>query len=220
MWDDELLNLAADYKDLTEMAQQVLRDEMRKRNLGDPASVAGPHNRLGLSDCAQKTAANIYWDSPRGRRSPDPAFPDSKDDEPREYTWKVRLCQCEGREQASQIAETLQRNGIDCWIDAAQSKYFERFPTISVAADQLERAQGIIAQPIPQDIIDESKAESSARQFFDVPKCPYCGAPDPILAPAKELLPGDPMPDPKEWVNTWGCEVCGREWSDSGADSP
>jgi hypothetical protein len=38
MWDDELLNLAADYKDLTEMAQQVLRDEMRKRKLGDPSA--------------------------------------------------------------------------------------------------------------------------------------------------------------------------------------
>ena len=33
MYDDELLDLAADSDDLTELAQQVLRDEMRKRGL-------------------------------------------------------------------------------------------------------------------------------------------------------------------------------------------
>lgn len=38
MYDEELLDLARDYKNLTEMAQQVLRDEMKKRGLGDPAA--------------------------------------------------------------------------------------------------------------------------------------------------------------------------------------
>lgn len=38
MWDEELLGLAADYNDLTEMAKQVLRDEMKKRGLGDPTA--------------------------------------------------------------------------------------------------------------------------------------------------------------------------------------
>lgn len=41
-YDEELLELAADYKDLTEMAQQMLRDEMKKRGLGDPTA---PHPR-------------------------------------------------------------------------------------------------------------------------------------------------------------------------------
>lgn len=36
MLDGELLQLANDYSDLTEVAQRALRDEMRKRGLGDP----------------------------------------------------------------------------------------------------------------------------------------------------------------------------------------
>ncbi|HEX8810726.1 MAG TPA: hypothetical protein VF742_01915, partial [Terracidiphilus sp.] len=36
MLDGELLQLANDYSDLTEVAQQALRDEMSKRGLGDP----------------------------------------------------------------------------------------------------------------------------------------------------------------------------------------
>ena len=38
--EEELRELANDFTDLTETAQQVLRDEMRKRSMGDPGA---PH---------------------------------------------------------------------------------------------------------------------------------------------------------------------------------
>jgi hypothetical protein len=38
--DDELRELAADFNDLTETAQQVLRTEMRSRGLGDPETAS------------------------------------------------------------------------------------------------------------------------------------------------------------------------------------
>src|ERR1700691_3621672 len=41
--DDELLELAADFGDLTESAQQALRQEMQSRKLGDPRAATAPN---------------------------------------------------------------------------------------------------------------------------------------------------------------------------------
>ena len=71
-----------------------------------------------------------------------------------------------------------------------------------VAADQLEQARAIAAQPIPQEIIEESKTEVPE---FELPVCPKCGAADPVLEGV----------DP---VNTWRCEACGYEWTEPAAD--
>lgn len=110
---------------------------------------------------------------------------------------------CETAEQANQIGEVLHRAGIDCWINDSPRRVV---PTrtdltnirIQVAADQLEEARRIIAQPIPQDIVEDSQIEVPE---FAVPKCPGCGDSDPTL------LEADPG-------NRWGCEVCGKEWTD------
>ncbi len=72
-------------------------------------------------------------------------------------------------------------------------------PRILVAADQLEQACDILSRPIPQAIVEESKAEVPE---FETPVCPKCGAEDPVLENA----------DP---VNSWLCEDCGNQWTDS-----
>jgi hypothetical protein len=70
---------------------------------------------------------------------------------------------------------------------------------ILVAADQLEDAQRIIANPIPADIVEESQMTAPE---YDLQVCPKCGTADPIL------IDVDP-------VNTWECESCGAEWQDA-----
>jgi transposase-like protein len=68
-----------------------------------------------------------------------------------------------------------------------------------VAADQLEEAREIAARPIPQEIVELSQMEVPE---FEPPKCPQCGAEDPVLEGA-------------EPVNAWLCEVCGKQWTES-----
>lgn len=180
MYDGQLLELASSFHDLTEMGKTVLRDEMRKRDLGDPLAPGWSaqqrmqeHEREAL-EAAEADAAG----------------------KPIEYTWKVPLCECEFSIEAQQIAATLRRAGIQSWMNSSPPGL--RGPIILVAADQLDEARAIIANPIPQDIIDESRVEIPE---YAPPVCPSCGAADPVL------LSADPS-------NSWECEACGNEWSD------
>jgi ribosomal protein L37AE/L43A len=72
------------------------------------------------------------------------------------------------------------------------------YPRVLVAADQLDQARAIAAQPIPQDIVDDSKTGAPE---YEVPKCPKCGAEDPIL-------------ESVEQANHWRCEQCEVEWTE------
>jgi len=74
---------------------------------------------------------------------------------------------------------------------------------VVVAADQLEQAIEIANQPIPKEIVEESKAEVPE---YVPPSCPKCGAEDPVLESA-------------EPTNAWLCEACGAQWSDPEADA-
>ncbi|MGA8530297.1 MAG: hypothetical protein WB622_11325, partial [Acidobacteriaceae bacterium] len=58
----------------------------------------------------------------------------------------------------------------------------------------------IIARPIPQEIVEQSKVRV---EDFVPPTCPKCGAADPLL-------------EAVEPTNMWLCEVCGAEWSEPG----
>jgi hypothetical protein len=210
MYDDELLNLAADAQDLTETARQVLESEMKKRGL---ALQRDPQGKLLPPDPMQERRADLRTD--RGappRHVPDDAGMMDETDEPggpAEYTWKTRLCECETKEQAQQISEALKLAGIDCWIEYQGASFTGVWDQIGVGklqllvpADQLSQAREIAMGPIPQGIIDQSKSEVPE---FEPPVCPKCGAPDPILEGV------DPF-------NTWKCEACGNEWTESAED--
>jgi len=190
--DDELRELAADFGDLTEVAQQVLRDEMRKRRLDEPQAATVAANNPGRF-------AAPRWD--RGDTQSNLLSMNQEGDLPCEYTWKTPLCECEEREEAWQVSEVLRRAGIECWVERPQSPFGPGGRRVLVAADQLDEAREIAARPIPQEIIDLSKMEVPD---FEPPMCPSCGAADPALEGV----------DP---VNTWCCETCGRQWIESAA---
>jgi hypothetical protein len=190
MGDGELEALNDDIGDLTEVAQQVLRDEMKKRGLNEPSVPRGAFESPERFVPSQSDADDDSL-----------AEDDAEDEEPpREFTWKTLLCECEEREEAWQIREALRQAGIESWMEGSGSQVWDgrSNPRILVAADQLEQAREIASQPIPQAIVDLSRMQVPD---FEPPVCPSCGADDPILEGA----------DP---VNSWLCERCGKQWAD------
>jgi hypothetical protein len=183
--DLELRELGNDFADLTEVAQQVLRDEMRKRGLPIPH----PSNSFSSDIGSTKHAVHLMAQGTEASKEDT-----DLDDGPRECTWKTELCECEEREQVWQLQEMLHRAGIDSWNESEGLLY----PRILVAADQLEEARLVIAKPVPQEIIDDSR---ETIPVYEIPRCPTCRAADPVLEEA----------DP---TNTWRCVACGRRWSD------
>ena len=194
MYDGELVRLAGRYSDLTNVAKEVLRVEMGKRGLGDPEKPAEVQPDSGRLRFERGVELDGRAESGDDAEAEAPTH---------EYTWKTELCECENYEQSWQIAKVLERAGIDCWSRNPTTRFATgaldlRNIRIMVAADQLEEARKILAQPIPQDIIDEWQVEVPE---YAIPKCPSCGDPDPTL-----------LED--EQANRWSCEVCGKEWAE------
>jgi len=194
MSDGELLQLAEKPEDLTEVARQVLRDEMRRRGLDEERASAQVNTTKSGG-----TAARIHLEPANYRNAFSSAEEEATDDE-REYTWKVVLTECTSPEEAWQLAEALRRAGIESWIRRYNpfAQYDGNVPAVLVAADELEEARDIAAMPIPQDIIEASQIKLPE---FVAPVCPGCGSTDGAM-----LESADP-------VNAWSCEECGAEWN-------
>jgi hypothetical protein len=195
MSDGQLLELAESYSDLTEIAQPILRDEVKKRGLEDPnASVPKP-----------PLAPPVFgrWSAPDDGVAT-PEVPDDGNGASADFYQDAKmlpLCECEDSDQAEQLGEALRRQGIESWSQSIPHSMNSQAARIFVAADQLEEARDVASRPIPQDIIDQSKVKV---EDFSPPTCPKCGAPDPIL-------------DSVDPVNTWRCDVCDATWSDAAA---
>jgi len=203
MWDEELNQLAEDFGNLTETAQQVLRNEMRNRGLRDPVAPGGVSKgpfRPAASPSAPRFSSSVDPIS-AGSRLGD--YDAQRENESRhEYTWKTPLCECDTTEQAWQLHAALKHAGIDSWVDNAGSRG-GGFPRVVVAADQIEEAHDIAARPLPPQVVEESRLEVPE---FEAPKCPTCGAEDPVLESV----------DP---ANSWLCEACGKQWTEPAADA-
>jgi hypothetical protein len=204
MSDEELLGLAAGMCDLTEQAQQVLRDEMKLRKLDRPQAAQA---EIAARRAPEARRWSLAEEAPQP--VPDAEKSDSEEEdtvEPHEFTWKTVLCERHQTEEAWQLREALRRAGIDSWVEDPGTPlgHSLNYPRVLVAADQLEQARQIAEQPIPQEIIDEFNAPE---EEYQPPVCPKCGAEDPVLESA----------DP---VNSWLCESCGAQWSDPADAQP
>jgi ribosomal protein S27AE len=214
MGDEELSNLAADFDDLTETAQQALRQEMQSRGLGDPAGASaasrfptGPErasNRESQgADLPEQPifpadmVPGYFGHSPK--IVADDADNDRQDEasDSEDVTWKTVLCECETTDEAQYLVDALRKAGLGGWLEVPR-EFGRRYARVLVAADQLEQARAIAAQPIPQEIIDDSKEEIPE---FVEPKCPKCGSDDVVL-------------EGVDSENRWHCEDCGADWSD------
>ena len=165
MFDGELEQLARSIGDLTETAQQVLRNELHNRGLAEPRA---------------KAAASV---SREAGNDPAGAAGDSEhEDGPEEFTWKTPLCECDTVEQALAICDALTRAGIENWYEQPGSRMGVWGPRIVVAADQLEEAREIASRPIPQEVIDDLREPAPE---YETPTCPGCGTEDPVLESAE-----------------------------------
>jgi hypothetical protein len=193
MWDEELLELAADSADLTDLAREVLGNEMRKRGLKEP--------RVASEAPREPIRPPVVRDWEPGVDLPHGQEAREESDLPPEYTWKTPLCDCEDQTQAWQLREALRLAGIESWIEGpgAISHLHLRSPRVLVAADRLEAARAVAAGPIPQEIVEHSAMEVPE---FEAPVCPKCGAEDPTL-------------ESVEPFNSWLCEACGEQWTET-----
>jgi hypothetical protein len=209
--DEELEELAEDFGNLTETAQDVLKTELRSRGLSLPAHNQQPDNAPAQALGDTRLPSSI---------DPDDFAPDSDDvsdadldGEPAyEFTWKTPLYACDEASEAWQISEVLRRAGIESWIARKGARNVVVWDEtmggriqVLVAADQLDEAREIAARPIPQDIVEESKDLDAPVEDFVPPTCPQCHTEDPVLESS----------DPS---NNWLCEACGARWSDSVPD--
>jgi hypothetical protein len=189
--DDELGELAEQFEDLTDTAQQTLRDELKKRGLNLPGedrpapSGIRPAKTFGAIDLSPE------------RPEPESTMPASGRSE---YSWKVMLCECGELEDAKDVMRMLELAGIESWYDGPTSplSVVPYGPRVLVAADELERAQLILQKPIPQEIRDQTRTPVAD---FETPACARCGGLDPLLESV----------DP---ANTWLCEACGYTWTE------
>jgi len=213
--EDELRDLAVDFADLTETAQQALRTEMQSRGLRelqDPfratntpvASNAPPAKYETSAPIHEPTSSAISFFARQPELVPDTPDTEAEPDGPVDYTWKTPLCECDTSLQARELSEALKQAGIESWIEAPRTgSLYASFglasPRVLVAADQLDQARAIAAQPIPRRIVEDDQTEIPD---YQPPTCHKCGAPDPILEGV----------DP---VNSWRCEQCGRTWNEA-----
>ena len=191
MGDVEIGELAHQIDDLTPTAQQILRVELKKRGIVEGAQTPAELPR-------RNSQAKVSWE-PANYMYQFSELPDENAG-PLEYTWKTELRICDSPEEAWQVGEALRRAGIDSWIQGPGSRAGLDGSRLMVAADQLEQAKAVAAQPIPQDIIDDSKQIHDVEPFEN-PVCPKCRAADPTL-------------ESVEPSNNWLCESCGYTWSD------
>jgi hypothetical protein len=200
MGDIEIRELAAQVNDLTDTAQQILRNELKKRAISEKSLTSQSTSR----EAVDNDPAEVHWDF---REDSNQAAADDAAIRSVEYTWKTGLCRCDSIDEAAQRGEMLRRAGIESWVQRPGSRFVVPWLElgvgdlqINVAADQLEEARAVVAKPIPQDIIDELKEDASA-PAFELPSCPKCKAEDPTL-------------ESVEPSNNWLCESCGYTWSD------
>jgi len=197
MGEIELRELAAGIDDLTDVAKQVLRDELKKRGWDKSKS---PSQSQTSGYVERKNFDLLAGPMPNSYLVPSNTDDfEQENDVPIDYTWKTLLCECIEATEARQLGEALQRAGIESWTEAQPSYSIGvGTPRVWVPADQLEQAREIAAQPIPQDIIDELHEPP---EEFVPPTCPACGAKDPTLEST----------DPS---NTWVCESCDNTWTE------
>ena len=210
MYDEELLQLARNFDDLTETAQRALQAEMLSRGLGDPVSPIARQQMFNPRRVpSAQLSEELHAGSGASQTEPGAAEASHEEDSLHEYTWKTPLCECSSREDAAMLQEALRRAGIDSWIQyegytisfvpSAENQSTSRSLQILVAADQLDEARMIAEQPIPKEIVDELRAEIPE---FVEPRCPRCGSEDVVLESV----------DPE---NTWRCEQCEAEWAEA-----
>jgi hypothetical protein len=157
--DHELTELSASFHDLTEIAQQVLQDELKRRGLNAPDETTPPpliENQDAIQDNSEIEEMPLS--------------------EVEEVPWILH--ESGDAQILGELQEVLNQAGIPSRIVNPQENiYRSKFLQLQVAERDALRSEQILAQPgelkpSPPKIDEED---------FEAPACPQCGASDPLL---------------------------------------
>jgi DNA-directed RNA polymerase subunit M/transcription elongation factor TFIIS len=200
--DDELLDLARQPSELTDMAQQALANEMSHRGLQAP-----PREE-------SRPARREVWTPPEVF---DPNDPYAEDRE------LVTLCTVWSLADAFQLQNLLDTAGIPFFMglekatsaDAVTSNFAAgvEVRVMSIGIPWARKAMQNYA-PVNDQTPPEEKGEEKQKEADDElsVQCPKCHSTEVVL---EDTMPGSadkPLPQIYKWV----CDSCGRHWEDDG----
>ena len=159
MYDEELLLLAGDFHDLTQVAQQALRDELKLRKLSSPAPGERP---IAAAHDGANVEVSTEWDM----------APDGD----------ILLGKFSSAEEAAISYWALELSGIHSRV-VTPAGGPSLAPRLQVAPEDAARAQQVLAQPISAEVMEQYESAKESGDFQS-PDCPRCGTPDPLLESA------------------------------------
>jgi predicted nucleic-acid-binding Zn-ribbon protein len=201
MSDGELLDLARQPSELTEMAQQALASEIAHRHLKvEPEKPAPPQPQV--------------WTPPETPDADDPYDEDRR---------LVTLCTVWSQADAEQVQELLGAAAIPFFmgqekatsVDAVTSNFAEGVD-VAVMSIGLSWAREIMQhyEPINDQTPKEEKEEQDGELLVRCPKCRSTEVVFEELAAPAEGKPSPQILSPQ--VFKWICDSCGHEWEDNG----
>ncbi len=159
MYDEELLQLAADFDNLTDVAQKALSDELKLRKLSISRPGAEPADD---EDAGHDAEVSTEWD----------IAPDGD----------ILLGKFSTAEEASISYWALELAGIHSRV-VTPAGGPSLAPRLQVSPQDATRAQQVLAQPISAEVMEQYESAKESGDFQS-PDCPRCGTPDPLLESA------------------------------------
>lgn len=198
--DDELIGIARDREDLTEIAQQVLAAELQTRGLKIPAEEAKEVQ-------AEPVLPNL---------EPDPDDPYQEDRE------LVEIERVYSQRDAQQLESLLNEDGIPFYIgrekatrvEDVKSNFSEGVP-VGVMRIGLPFATRARRDFRPQDDPERAKEQTEIDEAIERPLevfCPKCRSEQVLLDASRP----DAAMTRTGTRYSWRCEACGKRWEDDG----
>jgi hypothetical protein len=195
MSDEELVALARQSSELTEIAQQALAHEVSSRRL----SIAPP-------------------------AKPAPSIPQADADSPyAEDRELVEICTVWSREDALRLQTVLDGAGIPFYVGSEMATGAEGVTSdftkgLSVRVMRIGRPWANLALKSYFPVA-EPKSETEEEVLEDLPvRCPKCHSPEVVFGEFIDGEPEDVQAEPQGSSSKfdWTCDACGYQWEDDG----
>ena len=212
--DDELLTLARQKEELTELAQQALDNEMAQRRLKlEPEEAAPPAPE-------PPKRAVIFPDRGESDRTEAKDSDDSGDDSYDPYEEDralVNLCTVWSLTDALKVQSLLDAAGIPFFMGeekatnaAAVTSNFAKGVSVYIMQIGLPWARQAMQNYFPSN--DQSPKEEND-ELKEIPvQCPRCHSTEVVLEEA--IAPDEEQAAPQKFE--WRCDSCGSRWEDDG----
>jgi predicted RNA-binding Zn-ribbon protein involved in translation (DUF1610 family) len=161
MTDEQLVELRDDYDDLTEIAQPILRDELRRRALWPPPApqTAPPPERAPAETAIEYDISDIL-------------------------NGGITIGTFDSEYEAGLAGYALELAKIQSGVATSNQQFGLQGIELRVAPDDGERAIVILSKPMPDSVREDYEAMKNAGDF-ELPTCPKCGSQEVLLVSAE-----------------------------------